>query len=590
MKVLSVLGVLALFMSIGILTAPAANATGGGSDDPTPYTVDVNGITLPEGVTFPDGGHVNIKTTQGNPGIQFESLNQPDDSPKKIYIGKSFIPWSAFGLTGDFCVKHVQVSMYNQHYGEGGQPAVCISTTPPPTPKKDATASVEVDQQASCTGPSTVKFTIENATWDVEPDPTVGTHIRLATANEGHLFANGEPEKGVSYTIEAQKPTQSTDPRGDCYVPPVIAKDATASVEVKAAASCTSTTQVDFAIKNATWDTEADLTVGTHTRTATATEGHQFSDGTREANVTYTIVDKKPSQSTDPSGDCYVPPTPPIVVDNNPDYDAVVSCKQVTITFSNSVELSEDEITEPVVYTYTDAEGEIQEVSVAANKTVVVTVAFEEDTGEHIVTVGVKGEEQEKLTVLTDCEPNSFPLVIKVEASFTDECGVEKDSINTPGTFVKGTSSVEPEGDSVRVEEYETDQGTYYSIDSVTDGVHTGEVYFVPSDPNAVIVEPTGDDTYTLEDNVAVWQHTFNSEACLNEPPTPPTTPQPEPSVAPIVPQKPSGTTPTETSLASTGAEVNGPIYIGAILLLLGGAFVATTTLVRRRKSAHHGE
>ena len=37
----------------------------GGSDDPTPYTVDESGITLPAGVTFKDNGHVSLKTEPG---------------------------------------------------------------------------------------------------------------------------------------------------------------------------------------------------------------------------------------------------------------------------------------------------------------------------------------------------------------------------------------------------------------------------------------------------------------------------------------------------------------------------------------------
>src|SRR5690606_2285768 len=99
-------------------------AYAGGSDDPTPYTVDSSGITLPDGDTFQDGGHVNLQTTQGAKNLHFESQNWPADHPKRAYIGKSFIPWSAFGLTGCFQVSWVQIHGYNEHYGEGGQPPI----------------------------------------------------------------------------------------------------------------------------------------------------------------------------------------------------------------------------------------------------------------------------------------------------------------------------------------------------------------------------------------------------------------------------------------------------------------------------------
>lgn len=132
----------ALFLALGLVAVPSiANAAG--SDNPTPYTLSVEGITLPSGDTFQDNGHVNIRYTQGvngaeqGAGIHFESLNWPDDHPKKFYIGKDFIPWTAFGLEGEFCVTWVQISQYNEHYGEGQQKPVCV--TPPVTCEDDPT-------------------------------------------------------------------------------------------------------------------------------------------------------------------------------------------------------------------------------------------------------------------------------------------------------------------------------------------------------------------------------------------------------------------------------------------------------------------
>ena len=112
----------------------AANAAG--SDAPTPYTVTKDGIQLPAGDTFRDNGHINIKVTGGSTkrDLHFEGkcITRTDAEcagdrhADAQYIGKSFIPWSAFGLKGSFCVTWVQISHYNEHFGEGGQSPVCV--------------------------------------------------------------------------------------------------------------------------------------------------------------------------------------------------------------------------------------------------------------------------------------------------------------------------------------------------------------------------------------------------------------------------------------------------------------------------------
>lgn len=107
-------------------------AVAGGSDDPTPYSVTAAGVTLPNGEKFQDNGHVNVRANQGDRGIHFESLN---NQPSGKWIGKKFIPWSAFGYnTNTLCVTWVQLSQYNEHFGEGGQAPVgkgCETSEPP---------------------------------------------------------------------------------------------------------------------------------------------------------------------------------------------------------------------------------------------------------------------------------------------------------------------------------------------------------------------------------------------------------------------------------------------------------------------------
>ncbi|WNN95200.1 hypothetical protein SEA_MAGRITTE_249 [Microbacterium phage Magritte] len=111
------------------LKAPAsACVSHGGSDGVTPYSVTAEGLTLPAGCFFEDNGHVNIKTSVGPKNIHFESRN---NQPSGQWIGKSFLPWSAFGLSGDFCVSWVQMSAFNEHFGEGGQKPLCVTKTPP---------------------------------------------------------------------------------------------------------------------------------------------------------------------------------------------------------------------------------------------------------------------------------------------------------------------------------------------------------------------------------------------------------------------------------------------------------------------------
>ena len=136
-----------LFLA-GVMFALPANAAG--SDSPVPYTVDGNGITLPNGDTFKAHGHVNIKYTSGNSnnvesaGIHFDPNN---NHPGGVWIGKTNIPWSAFGLpekehgeTKNFCVTWVQIDGYNQHFGEGGQAPFCSDGNP--TPEEPETKDV----------------------------------------------------------------------------------------------------------------------------------------------------------------------------------------------------------------------------------------------------------------------------------------------------------------------------------------------------------------------------------------------------------------------------------------------------------------
>ena len=147
----------------------------------------------------------------------------------------------------------------------------------------DAVATVSLDQAETCLNPSTVKFTLTNATWDSETyDKTVGTHTRTATADPKHLFPNGTSKLTVSYTIKAADPSL-------CPLT-AVATASTDQVE-----SCLAPSTVKFDLQNAKWITDEDRTVGTHTRTAKADAGHLFPNGTSTLVVEYTIKDADPT-------------------------------------------------------------------------------------------------------------------------------------------------------------------------------------------------------------------------------------------------------------------------------------------------------
>lgn len=190
-KGLVALGAAAL-LALGVATPAQA----GGSDSPTPYTVDSAGITLPTPDTFPDGGHVNLTTSQGGKGIHFESLN---NQPSGQWIGQSFIPWSAFGLTDCDTVSWVQVSLYNEHYGEGGQESITVGNCGPPEEPEVIPNALYLSHAQIC---GSVDITLRNVSPWIYPTSVKidGVHSYGPTVDnrtDGKL--NG-PQKDVSKT------------------------------------------------------------------------------------------------------------------------------------------------------------------------------------------------------------------------------------------------------------------------------------------------------------------------------------------------------------------------------------------------------
>ncbi|POY75491.1 putative Cellulose 1,4-beta-cellobiosidase (non-reducing end) [Rhodotorula taiwanensis] len=124
-------------------TCGTCNIASGGSDGCTPYTVGYSGVTLPQGQTYPSGGHVNYqaipksqyvagqtylkpgsKWTPQSFGMQFDPNN---NQPGGVYIGRNFFDFgqAAAAFPQGYCITWVQLAQYNQHFGEGGQCPIC---------------------------------------------------------------------------------------------------------------------------------------------------------------------------------------------------------------------------------------------------------------------------------------------------------------------------------------------------------------------------------------------------------------------------------------------------------------------------------
>lgn len=193
----------------------ASPAYAGGSDSPTPYSVTTEGITLPSGSVFEDNGHVNIKTDQGPRNMHFEGkcVNRTDAEcagkrhDDAQYIGKSFIPWSAFGLSGKFCVTWVQINKYNEHFGEGGQPPICIGepcVTHSPEPTEEPT---ETPTEEPTSSPSPSETPTETPTESPSPEPSPST-----------TSPNPEPTE-TSPTSPPEVTPEPTDTAGPTVIP-----------------------------------------------------------------------------------------------------------------------------------------------------------------------------------------------------------------------------------------------------------------------------------------------------------------------------------------------------------------------------------
>src|SRR5690625_4830954 len=142
----------AIIAALFLILTPAAASASGGSDSPTPYQVTTEGVQLPAGDTFQAHGHVNVRYFDGDgiqrtAGVHFDPLN---NQPGGAWIGESFIPWSAFGITEGSRITWVQVHGYNAHHGEGGQKPVPVGPKPDPSSETRTREEVETREVTQC--------------------------------------------------------------------------------------------------------------------------------------------------------------------------------------------------------------------------------------------------------------------------------------------------------------------------------------------------------------------------------------------------------------------------------------------------------
>ena len=150
---------------------------------------------------------------------------------------------------------------------------------------RDASASVDLVSDESCTSPTVVSFSMVNATADpAAPATAAGDHSVTFTADFGHRFPSGERTRTVGYSITD---TLSAD-HDDCAV-----RDAAAGVDLVSVESCTSPSVVEFSMTHASADPVAPATQpGSHSVTFTADFGHRFAGGERTSTVGYSITDQ----------------------------------------------------------------------------------------------------------------------------------------------------------------------------------------------------------------------------------------------------------------------------------------------------------
>ena len=207
-------------LSAAVVLIPTA-AIAGGSDSPTPYTVTAAGLQLPAGTTFEANGHINYTVTRldGSGARQFnvhESMPHNGQWPQGAYIGKDYYPWTDHpdfraAFPGDYCLVWVQVSAFNEHFGEGGQGPVCTTDREPtPTDPADPTPEPTPTDPADPADP-TPKPTPTDPADPADPTPTDRPTTPVGATPPPKTDPTPTPTDPTG-PVEPEGPAQPTEP------------------------------------------------------------------------------------------------------------------------------------------------------------------------------------------------------------------------------------------------------------------------------------------------------------------------------------------------------------------------------------------
>lgn len=191
-------------------------------------------------------------------------------------------------------------------------------------PASAHTATLKASTACSTDGSATVTWTISNdynlvATVIETDNSAIPGGTTIAAARNGNTTVTltqqiAAPAAGKKASASLmirwsdgykQNVSQSITVPKNCTVQ--VKKDATADVRVTPPTCDQPGSATVFGLENAKLVGKLDTSVGTHTATFKARNGHTFADGSKTLSVPYTVAPATGDQNSNPTGSCYVP-------------------------------------------------------------------------------------------------------------------------------------------------------------------------------------------------------------------------------------------------------------------------------------------
>ncbi|MCC2320777.1 hypothetical protein [Cellulomonas xiejunii] len=201
-----------------LLLVGAATAASAGSDAPPPYRVTGTALELPVGATLQVHGHVNVVYTSARGTASRNVHIEGPGTPFGDLVGTSVLTWDRAGLPPDACITWVQVSGYDEHYGEGGQAPVCRTGTPSaapePAPSDGAPALPPVAPAPIATAPAAPPVDAPAPAAPGEPIASAPTEVAPAPAEAPAAPAPAVPPAPAerAEVLAADAPTPAPSP------------------------------------------------------------------------------------------------------------------------------------------------------------------------------------------------------------------------------------------------------------------------------------------------------------------------------------------------------------------------------------------